>query len=555
MNKQRKEQLKRIAGWLVLALAIITCIIGWNIRKRYVNSGLALPPFIYCESDIIINGNNTAIIPPIFTNSEPITLTEEIRNAVLTPNLEHIVVLDRNDNMYLTDFDQSNRKDISQNVNSILEVRDEGILYRDSKNRFYRYLFADDSVLSLGKCKDYQISKEGFTLSFADARGKVYVLTADSAEKKKIGTYSNTVDIVTVAKDGKTVVYGSNVTKMESVMFYDNGSLTKLCALAGMNNTLSSVWVKSYEGESGTSMAIIPCLVTDTRIFIKHPGKDVMAVELGEYPSAKTFYTSEGIFILDFFTDDIIWVNPGNGENQTILNEIKDYIVKGDQITYLNMNGDLYCAEIQDNTLLNQVLIDSEVSYFQCTPSGQNVYYYKNGDAGKTYYDLYVCKNPNSASDFTGNSASETDSASVKIDSAVLYDHEISLSFSTDEKTVYYYTNGEQYLDYLTDTPQNADSSKYYYNDHNILKRCTRGEEKPFLISYDAVPGSVSSGRMDGLIENSSFIFQRNSSGGYIWQYFDGTKASTISGPIDYDTIDTYAENPYVPSWRYNDEP
>lgn len=542
MNEQRKELSKKVIGWIIFALILTACIIGRIIKSQPPKKGLAQSSVIYCESDIIIDGTGTAIIPPTLTGSESIVLKDGILNAVPTPNREHIIVLDSNKHLYLTDFHQSAGKIISKKTNSILAVREEGILYRDSKGRFCRYLFADDSTLPLGKCKDYQISKEGFTISYADNHGKVYTLTADSAEKEKIGTYRHTVDIITVSNDGNTVVYGSNVMKKEEVMLYENGTLTNICELLGLNNTLSSARVKLYETEKGTSMAIIPCLVTESKVYIKHPGQDIIEVNTGIYPSSKSCYTSEGLFVGSFFTDSLIWIHPETGESHQILPALKDYVVNGSQITYLFKNGDLYCAEIHEGTLSDKKLVDKDVSYFQATPSGQHVYYYRNGDEKEKYFDLYVA------------TVSEPTGTSVKVDSEVFFNYDFDLSFSTDEQTVYYYTKGEEYL---RDTIDTVVGTTYNYENCSILKRYTLVDREAFQIDASTIPGSLSGGRADGFIENSSFIYQRRAPGGsgYTWQYFDGTGSSAISSQTTFNIADIFEENPYIPPWRYPAEP
>lgn len=544
MNEKTKQTsaFNKILICTIVGLVLAFCIV---LSMMHSDSGKQQKlPIIYHDSDIIIRGGreDNAVIPPFYTEDghNALTITGiSTLNAVPTPDREQLVVLDTEGILYVTDFRLSAKTHIAANANSILSVQNEGILYRDSKDRFYRYLFADGSVLSLGKCKDYLISKEGFTISFADKWGKVYVLTADSTEKKKIGRYQKSIDIVYVADDGNTVIYGSNVMKTESVMFYDNGTLTEVCDLPGMKSIYSAVRIQTYEEANGTTIAFIPCLVTDTKVYIKHTGEDMMTVDLNEYPSAKSAFTSEGLFVHGFFTDGLFIIDPNTGEHREILSAIEDYHINDDRIIYLTQNGDLYRAEILDGALNNQERIDTEVWSFQCTPTGQDVYYYKNADAEEKYYDLYVA------------TVSETQITPAIVDSEVHFDYESALSFSTDEKTVYYFTKGEKYL---RDTIETVQDTTDNYENYNILKRHTLGEET-FLIDTNVIPDSLTSGREDGLIEDSSFIYKRRISGGdtYTWQFFDGTESCAITEQVSYNIADSYnvEENLFVPPWKY----
>lgn len=496
-NKAKRKFLFIFFG---IAAALIIALL-FCVRFGFVTKWLNGTPGEFLPS-LIITDSGTAYIPPVI-NGAVTQIEGEVFNAVLTPDRQRIAVLNQDGSLYVSDINQSFQTAVALNCNSLLAVTNKGILYRDRKNVCHRYLFSDGSDLSLGKVADYQLSTDSFHIAYADKKGNVYLLSEDSNESRKIGTYSKGVFIITLLNDG-TCLYASNYPKEDmTLILAEGGNSTVLAQIAEPPTVVCN--------EEHTAMLIAPIL--EDIIYIKTSGQELQELRLPGFSTVSAFYTSDGIYAKNLNDGNLYWMNPDTCEYQVILLDVNQWSIANRTLYYSDSSGDFYSALMEGSNLTAQKEIDSDVSGVKCAPSREYVYYFKNYDEEKDEGDLYVYG---------------PDSVPAKVDSMV---SDEGFYFSTDEKTVYYYTEASSYQP----TSQSGTRPAYL----RTLRCYTFDTKETQTIARAVVPKTLTSGLASGAIDNSSYIFQKywfeqwGEVPCYRWYYYDGSTYDIFAHTLD----------------------
>lgn len=487
-NKQQKI-LSRIVPVAVLVLGV-SLLICW--RFGFFSNFINKTPQEFLPS-LIITDDGTAYIPPIINGTASI-IEGEVLNAVFSPDRQKIAVLNQDGSLYITDTQQSFQTAVALNCHSLLAVTNEGILYQDKKKVCHRYLFSDGSNLSLGKIADYKLSPNQFYMAYADKKGNVYLLPADSDESQKIGAYTKTVSIVTLLDDG-TCLYVSNLKKNANLILSENGNSTILTELG------KELFV-IYDYDEETASLIIAPFPNDYA-YLKTAEREVQKIDCPGIPFSSLYQTSSGIYMKEVWSDDLYWLDRDSLTSKLVASSIKHYSFQNDTLYYITASGDFYEAVIDGPALTAQKKIDSQVQTFSCTPSGDYVYYLKDYSEAENEGDLYLYRPA---------------SVPAKIDSKVSNE---DFCFSTDEKYIYYYSEASSYKTAAQtgDTPSSLRTLRCFNIDTQEKK----------TISTNAVPQTLTSGLASGAIDSNSFIWQKCSVDNwygtyYRWVYYDGSK-------------------------------
>lgn len=500
-----KSNLKRKVLGIIPFICIIFVIALFVIARLYMDGiiGPKEPVRVYYSSPIIPADNGNAYIPPIDGRAAiELKGKKRIINVVPTPDWKNIVVLEEDGSLYVTDTGLSRHVSVADNCYSILSVFDEGFLYKDSKGISHRHLFSDGSTLSLGKLANYLVSKERFSIVFADKKqgnydnkyqeGTVNILLSSSSEILKIGPYtSKYVNFLAIAD------YGTAFT----CQFIDDLSMP-----------VNSRIIYYNLNDTGTSYPF------DAYAFGEH--------------AQKVSRASKGYYVLNNRFNYLYWVEDISIRPQSapvVLSDIQQHFAIGDTLYYLDSTGDLYSAAANKTVISDKKKIDSNVcgmNLISGTVSSEPYLCYgKDYQSETSDCDLYVY---------------EPGSQPVKINSHVeIFDNVIyngkpfgDLRIIGNGKTIYYFANSSQY--------RVQDPGLKPVRSLRTLTKYTLGEKNSVVISTDVYADSLLHGIKSEESDCYPFVFQKyietDSLGykHYSWVSYDGTDCSTFIN----DTVD-----------------
>lgn len=461
--------------------------------------------------------DGTAYIPML--DGTCIVINEEVEDAIISKDRAHIVVHLKDGTLYVTDKQQSNKTEITDNCEAIDGIRNEGFFYSDTNGDVYRVLFSDFSSQKLGHDVAFVIAENSTSVLYATEQGGVYTMKNTEKDGNKIGTYSNSVDLEAISDNGEISVWVTEKNDIQTIVLNDGDDKV---TLGKVDHDYNYTYVTFTEDQG---LVVIRNSYSD-RMWIKAPGKEHIEVKLGADPADMTVFTNEG-YLSDVQSGDVTSVyisteadagtNVYNislaGDRERVLSKVTEYYIANGKIIYTDTENTLYSAKLNGNSLSDEVKIASDVDMFELTDNGQYVYYMKACEDG--IGALYCYK------------IGESDSLKVATDVAC-YNSKWSAwmytTYSTNGSSVFFFKDLEE----IPDT----------YSDQGTLMVWNYGDDGATKISSDVVNYSVTSSLWTGEVNTKSFLFMKynfvDADGNlYVnWMYHNGVEATKLASDV-----------------------
>ena len=417
---------------------------------------------------------------------------EEMVSLRMTKSREYIFGLQKDGTLFYAPVsDPDAQTVISDEVASIAIYRSAGLFYYNGDDELFRYTFADQNELALGRCT---LSVNSYSLSalLRNKDGDLLILPESAAEPEEIGSCGIEVSLNGVSIDGGMAVWTEEPKDNKSTIYlYADGEVTEL-------ETYEEDRYGTYTTYSADGSFACIYNTDISNVYLKYAGQELVTCKLGSNASFTTIYTErttlsqdtaariDGVYLFAE-TDEgsNLYYVDSQGERERVVSNIISVHIRNGRIYYKTYENDLYCAQISGFQLSGEEKIASEVCLYKVTPDASAVFYMKDVDescSGNLYYWL--------ADTASGEKmASDVHSWYYSYLKSWLG----SFYVGTDNRTVYYYTDAE--LDVFD------------YSDVGTLMVHTIGGEAEKIAS-DIIVGDVSSGLVS-YIDPTNVVFEK----------------------------------------------
>lgn len=464
--------------------------------------------------------DGTAYIP-LPEDGSCIVIHDNVFVAAITADRKHVVVLQNDGTLYVTDKKLSHKQIVADDVNGLYYLVDEGVFYQSDSAEDYRVLFSDNIPRKLDDCWEYVIAQSTASTLYYTLNGDIYTLPRDSTESIMVSLAAEDVDLLGISNDGQTAAWCAYEAGTPVLYLAENGRTEKL---EEIHNSYSYSYAFAQFSKDN-QMLVIADLYSDS-LWIKKPGEAAVKVSLGSDCAWPNFIMTESSLIENTASKEISWlyvaaegddglnilcVSPEGGDAELILSDVLDCCTADGYIFYIDMRQNLYSAKLNGPDLSEQKKIAGNVSCFGLPLSGNYVYYMTNCVNGAG--DLYCRK--------------VGDSSSRKIEEGVSYygseygEIWTCLDFSTDGATVLYYKNMQEI----------EDTSDYV----GTMKMWSYGDQAGAKISDSVIVYSPFSGFNSGEVDPKNFMFNKytgiDSEDTIIFDmmYYDGKTVTTLA--------------------------
>lgn len=466
-----------------------------------------------------MSADGTAYIP--LMDGSCIQINDEVENAFVTGDRNHVVVHLRDGILYVTDIKQSSKTQIADNCASLNHVTNDGFIYIDKDETTCRVLFDDMTPLKVGEDITFVTAENTTSILYATDEGNIYTLANTDTDANKIATFDDTVELEAVSDDGQISVWVILEDDSHTIMLNDGDDRSVLGEIESESNYTYVTFSKDQK------LVTIDNSYSDC-IWIKRPGEDPIKAKLG----GKVFgiaYTEHGhlkyvqadeVSSLYFYTLADTGINVYSismtGDRERILSKVLDFKVSNGNIFYTDQENTLYYAHLSEDSISEETKIASNVDFFEVPYSGQYVYYMKNCDENDNAGSLYCYK------------LGEADPLKIATDVACFY-----FSYGSGGYTYNMYSLDGSDVFFFQDMEEIPDT----YDDHGTLFQWSYGAEDPVKIASEVLRFSVSS-RIYGGVYADSFIYTK-----YLsvdedenvlvnWMYYDGKESTKFAAEV-----------------------
>lgn len=478
-----------------LACAIVGAVVLVSVAAGILLKGRLLGVDSASEAETtviyaVMEDDGTAHIP--LADGSCVTINEDVNSAAITKDKEHIVVLLRDGTLYVTDKNQSVKNEIAENCAKFSCIRDEGFFYTDLNKIMYRVAFSDYTPLELGYDVAYTIADNSISVLYATDKGEIYTIGNTETEKKKVGTFPDTVSVKAISDNGEISVWVTETDDEQVIILNDGDDKWKLGEADG-EYMLLNVFFSKDQG-----LAVIEPMYSDS-MWIKYSNQDPFEIKLGAEPVSYRVFTN-GEDLTDMQSGDVsslyisteadigmnVYCISMEGDRERVLSKVSDYEIAGGNIIYTDTENTLYYSKLDGSDLVNETKIATDVNAFDLTNNGKYVYYMKNCE--ENIGTLYCYK------------MGAADSLKIKSDVACF-----SSSWSTTMCTTYS-VDGASVL-FFEDMEEIDDTS---FN-QGFLMLWSYGEESATKISSDVINFSVTSALDSQEVYSDGFLFKKYS--------------------------------------------
>lgn len=372
----------------------------------------------YIEAFVSDDGDAYLSIPE---DGSVITIDKDasVHYAMMTPDREHIVVLLTRGTLYLTDRDQSYQTILAEDVDKIYDIRNDGVIYRQTNMQFNRASFADGSIVEdIGS--NYALAPNSIRMLYDQAwttlesrpngntkqyvrHYALYSVDPDSDESiildSKVGG-----EVLGISDDGVVAAWrhrsfnASGSKTKYTLYYYEDGQLTQFDAgyddtgvgwqyardqrlnvvwqeiKRDANNREIKLWLKRRGGEFIETDAIYAMgQETSYEFYTEHgplcdvDGRNVsalyLAVDEGDYYTEDTDRSSESLYYISM-----------DGHCEKMLENIVDVQIANGNIMYIAADSGLYTGELEGSTIHNETPV-SYSNNAHLTDNGEYVYF------------------------------------------------------------------------------------------------------------------------------------------------------------------------------------
>lgn len=486
---KKKKQIILIACAAALLLAAVLAFLLLNGRFSGRNA-VELNPIGAKYSE---DGSAYIILPE---DGSCIVIDGEIMFAGITADRKHVVVMQEDGTLYVTNKKLSKKTVIADNAERIYGFRNDGFIYMNKNMGEFRVLFSDNIPLKLDTNTDFLFATNTLSLAYVTQEGEIYTLSADSNEGVRISSNAQDVELLGISDDGQTVFWSALVNDTPTLYLAENGIKEKLGELDSSFYTGYSYAQFSKDSE----LATLASWYSDS-MWIKKAGEAAVKVKLGSDCAQPYYICTESGHIdrtkaskisslyVSASSDEgknLFYIS-SDGSRERILSGVDDYVIANGTIFYTDVDQNLYCGKLNKASISEEKRIASEVYCFSAAQNGKYIYYMK--DCADGFGDLFCFK--------TGSDSAQ------KIGSDVAY-YETGygygwtcLHFSPDGGTVLYYI----------DTEIIPGTGRY----NSSLMMWSYGDKAGVKIADDVIANSVSSARSTGDFDPKGFVFSKYS--------------------------------------------
>lgn len=435
----------------------------------------------------------------------------EISSAAITPDRKHILVLDQDGRLYVTDPGQSQKTVVADGVSSFIVPKDDGFLYRDEDDVYFRYRFRSGESVELGEVRPVVAASNCITVLYLCDDGDIRMLPSDSDESVKLGTERDSVILTGISDDGELAAWVDNGTLYLS----SGGERTKLGDLNGSSYAFAFF--------TADQKVLVLTAYSSEYLWIVRRGEEPEKVKLGGTLGFSGIYTPNGIlngstskqaedlyvFVRGRSDVDVCHISP-EGDLETVVSGIKYAQIAGGNLVYQDEDSSLYCARLNGAETEDETRLAKNVPSFAVSTNGQYVYYTKRSNTGD--WSLYGMK--------LGTDSPEKISSDIQ--------GVENISISKDGKTVYYFTDIEKIGS--TSSSQGTLMMWTYGSDDSVriagdvsLKSLTSGIQVSYSVKTDIDPDHMWLLKVTGY--SSDEIYGD-------WLFFNGKKTTTLASDV-----------------------
>ncbi len=452
---------------------------------------------------------------------------ENVSEAYITPDREHIVVINTDGECFFTDQDQSKKVKVSETAEKIRYLMDEGVIYCDKTALWHRYIFENESDVILGKTEDIEVSASDLNIAFVNDDNEVYSLTGDSDESIKLGNYEDNCRLLSVSDDGKTVFWEDYNDDEVNVYIYADEEKTKIC---------------TFETESAGTCVFqnadndYAVIVNDgsDELFILQGTDEPIKAELGNKISSPYIYTENGMLNDDEkskFSGVYIALEGENeesnlyyidkkGNRERVVSNIGEFTIYNGHLYYIDENKNLKNAVLSGEKIRDEKKIAGDVESISSTCRNGYLYFVRDMSSKNSTGSLYVSRKGEEPIKIT------SDMSFYKYDGYTIGRYPwimLQIEISQDGRSVYYYQD-----------EKDIDDS---YEEVGELYRFTYGASDSEKISSDVLIYSLNSGLTETMINDKSFIYKKFSTVRdekvlADWFYFDGKESHKMASNV-----------------------
>ncbi|MDO4478787.1 MAG: zinc ribbon domain-containing protein [Lachnospiraceae bacterium] len=303
----------------------------------------------------------------------------DAKQATLTADGKHMVILYTDDALYMMDREQKNPVCLEEKCLNYDCVRDEGFFYQDKEGNIYRAKFEDASVVKLKDAENVSVAAHTTTAIFKNSRDQLVKLNADSEEMEKIGTCKKMqqMDITDQGDMALWVDESDGVT----VYAYEDDTKTKVAELSD-DEDVDLLLSK----DQGTCL-----VVAKEKLWIKRVGAEAVPVNMPSSGSIDDVYTAQGeIESVDVAKNDYFYVVADgssnsnlyavgmDGERERVLANVYVSNIANGRIVWMDEEENLYHGKLNGTTISDETRIASEGMSIRCSKDMKTVLFFKN---------------------------------------------------------------------------------------------------------------------------------------------------------------------------------
>ena len=335
---------------------------------------------------------------------------DNVSDATLTKDRQHIIVLTADGTLYVTDENQSEKAVIAENCGSISNIRDDGFFYKDKSStdsdeedndddsedtqNVYRVLYSDNSVVKLGEDVGFAVADNTTSVVYATDDSKIYTLASTDTEPTKIGNWENEICLCGISDDGQISIWNEATNDDTYTLYLNDGELKEDLG----ENEYAYSWVAGYavrlQATKDNNLFVITDIFRD-KMWFKTPGEETIEIGLGqELDNSKLYVEAGKIEFANAKNVSNIYLSVTNdeeeteyehvynvnvsGEREKILSNVKTFTVANGYIFYIDEDDNLYSAKLDGASISNETKISSDVYKVRVSSNGSYVYYMKN---------------------------------------------------------------------------------------------------------------------------------------------------------------------------------
>ncbi|MCR4739898.1 MAG: zinc ribbon domain-containing protein [Lachnospiraceae bacterium] len=518
-ERERKPFKPGPVVYIAAALVLVLCVIIGLLSKTGGGSQAGEREDIALKA--CIDDDGTAFLP--LMNGKHVKIDDVIA-ARITPDRKRVVVLDKADELYVTDSSLKNKKVIEEELEygGLSFVDDHCVLYvKDNQSYIYRY--GDEEPISLGDgvIDGYDYSLKGGNLIYT-MNSNVYLLTRTFTEREKIGSFETGCRILYISDDGKKAYWAQenpDESNKYDIYTLKDGEREKLCSYSSpyypdiiFNRDKTYGILGSTHAES---FYVIDSKGNATKVGMGNPlifyTSSVFTAD--GYLSDDTSSSFKGAYMIVDGSDEPAEFNLSyekfnlyyideKGERERIMTDLQDIRIQNGLLYYMS-DDELRCARLDKGNVKKDETLARDVDLILMA-RGDYIYYvtesYTSGNDNH-YGTIYV---------------SIKGGEPVKVcDEAFLDDY----YSSADGKVLYYFRDPDN-------DPDNAYTSATFCKYDSTKKKSDKISDSVCLGRiYD---GKIRSGSDSLTLDDTFVYFKQVDDDDIHWMYYDSKDSSEM---------------------------